>query len=646
MKSIKYFILVLTGIFASCDYLDVVPDQIATIDDAFRDRYTAEQALATCYWGLPRLGEYMSNPGHLGVFEMTMNRENIAQPGMQIAMGFQAPNLLPMNYWGSESTGTADPRSLYIGIRDCNTFLENIEKVKDLNRKEKDRLIAEVKTIKAYMHFYLICMFGPIPIQKESIPVSESTSEIRFYRDKIDDCFAYVVELLDEAIALNALPWTITTRATELGRFVEAVPYAIKAKVLVFWASDLFNGNADYSDFYNHEGEHFFNQTKDPSRWVKAAEACKQAIEVCNRSEIRLYKTEDYVHVKRMSDQTLLVNTLRSAFSERWIVEQIWTHTPSWTYSLQDASMPRLSATTAITPGTLSVPFATVELFYSENGVPIEEDKSWVVENGGEKYASRFTSKLGDEAHRYYIQNGERSGAMNFDREPRFYSTLGFDRGKWYGNHEGSVPDDDVNALYPSNRWGEYSSQGSVGAYNITGYWPKKLVGFNSSFMDGGNRFFYTRYPYPEFRIADLMLLAAEALNETKNTPDAEIYGYIDSVRARAGLGGVVESWSNYSTNSAKPLSQDGMREIIRRERRIELACEGHFFWDVRRWKTAVKDLNNRMIQGWNIMSADANTYYTVNTVYVQKFGLRDYFSPVPESDLIKNPNLVQNPGW
>ena len=65
---------------------------------------------------------------------------------------------------------------------------------------------------------------------------------------------------------------------------------------------------------------------------------------------------------------------------------------------------------------------------------------------------------------------------LNFDREPRFYSTLGFDRGKWYGNSYKNIPDDDAECLYPKNRFGEYSSAADPGNYNATGYWPKKLV--------------------------------------------------------------------------------------------------------------------------------------------------------------------------
>jgi hypothetical protein len=123
------------------------------------------------------------------------------------------------------------------------------------------------------------------------------------------------------------------------------------------------------------------------------------------------------------------------------------------------------------------------------------------------------------------------------------------------------------------------------------------------------------------------------------------VYKYIDMVRKRAGLEGVVDSWNKYSENSGKPNTKSGMRTIIQRERKIELAFEGRYHWDCRRWKTAPAELN-RLIQGWTVTETDVNAYYQLFTVYTQKFSLRDYFMPVPESDIINNPQLVQNPGY
>ena len=654
MKSIiKYFICLFCGVMmASCDYLDVVPDQIPTLDDAFADRYTAEQYLATCYWGMPKAAGWNENPAFTGSMEIILNTEFRTNGGMRAALGEDNPTSPVINYWGG--TGTSI-RSLYAGIRECNTFLDNIFKVQDLKSDEKNRMIAEVKLLKAWMHFYLITYYGPICPLRESLPVNEGTLGIRVHREKIDDCFAYVIELLDEIIESNALPDRITNRTTELGRFTQAVPYALKARVLTYWASDLFNGNTDYSAFKDHLDEPFFNQVKDATRWDRAAEACKKAVEVCLTNGIRLYQTTDYVMTKPMSDTTLLVNTLRSSVSEQLNlnVEQIYGNT---SYpcgdNVQRHCLPRFeSGSTDNATSRLSVPLHVVDLFYSNNGVPLDEDKEWM---NGDKYISRFEAlRTGDDTHKYLIQPGEITSTINFDREMRFYAALGFDRGKWYGNHYNNEPNDDLESFFTMARYTEFANRVSNTDYSATGYWPKKLVQLNSRWRDASQLSFMF-FPYPDLRFADLLLLTAETINETNPGDDnagvnPEVYLYINMIRQRAGLEGVVESWDKYAVPEKrnKPSTKGGIREIIRRERKIELALEGQDFWDRKRWKVAHRELN-RNVQGWNVTAEDINpnVYYKPTTVYQQRFTMRDYFAPIPETDLINNPQLKQNPGW
>lgn len=72
--------------------------------------------------------------------------------------------------------------ALFVGIRDCNTFLENIEdmsKVADLTADKRARWIAEAKFLKAYYHYYLLRMYGPIPIVDRNLPVSASPRRCR-----------------------------------------------------------------------------------------------------------------------------------------------------------------------------------------------------------------------------------------------------------------------------------------------------------------------------------------------------------------------------------------------------------------------------------------------------------------------------------
>jgi len=150
-------------------------------------------------------------------------------------------------------------------------------------------------------------------------------------------------------------------------------------------------------------------------------------------------------------------------------------------------------------------------------------------------------------------------------------------------------------------------------------------------------------------RLTDLYLLYAEALNEAEDSPAArdEAMEWLDKVRKRAGLEGVKESWAKHSLKSDKFKSQAGLREIIHRERTIELMFEGSRFWDIRRWKEAEKELNNKTVSGWETSQESPEGFYNKQTLLTQKFvSPRDYLWPIEEYDLIVNPNLVQNPGW
>jgi hypothetical protein len=124
------------------------------------------------------------------------------------------------------------------------------------------------------------------------------------------------------------------------------------------------------------------------------------------------------------------------------------------------------------------------------------------------------------------------------------------------------------------------------------------------------------------------------------------VYTYLDKVRERAGLQGVVTSWNQYSNNPGKPSSKEGLRSIIHQERLIEMAFEGSRLWDLRRWKESALELN-KPITGWDRTQAAPADYYRVVNIYPQKFiAPRDYFWPIREYEISVNPKIVQNIGW
>src|SRR5690606_14565365 len=113
-------------------------------------------------------------------------------------------------------------------------------------------------------------------------------------------------------------------------------------------------------------------------------------------------------------------------------------------------------------------------------------------------------------------------------------------------------------------------------------------------------------------------------------------------VRKRAGLKTVAESWDTYSNKPDKYKEKEGMRDIIQQERMIELAFEGHRFWDLRRWKLAVSTMNSP-ITSWDLIQESAAAYYRPKVIWNQTFSNRDYFWPISENNITVNPNLVQN---
>ncbi|MDD4191912.1 MAG: RagB/SusD family nutrient uptake outer membrane protein [Mangrovibacterium sp.] len=640
---INKIILILLSVWCvpivSCkDYLDVVPDNLATIDHAFASRYEAEGFLFGCFSFIPSHCDINANPALTGGDEVWLI-DNIYQVGkpelLGIAKGEQGTNAPLANYWSSQHAGsTRGGKALFTGIRDCNIFLEQIHKPADLPEWERRQWVAEVKFVKAYLYFWLFRMYGPLPLMEENLPISASPDEVQAYREPVDEMVNFIVGLLDEAV--KNLPMQIMDMNIDMGRPTKPAALALKAQVLTFAASPLFNGNSDYSDITDNRGTHLFPQEYKAEKWQRAAEALKAAIDTCHSAGHALYDFHTDPMSTILNDSTVMSMQVRGAVTARWNSEIIWSDPASDPYVLQRLCLPGFFPAHA-SGGLLASyapPMRIVEQFYSRNGVPIEEDPEWV-------NVDKYGLSQGDRNHRYYIPQGYTTMNLHFNREARFYGSISFDGGYYYGN--GRITND--NALLPVELMYGSAPVFSLDRHSSTGYLVKKLLHYMTSVPDNSAALSAYRYAFPLIRLADLYLMYAEALNEWKPAPDAEVYQYIDEVRARTGLKGVVESWENHSTTPEKPQTKEGMREIIHRERLNELAFEGPRFWDLRRWKKAEAYMN-QPIRGLNIYGETAPEFYKVENVFNSSFGKKDYLWPIKQSDLLENKNLVQNPGW
>ncbi len=625
---------VMIGSVSCKKYLDVVPDDVATLQSAFANANETEAYLFGCYATLQAMADVRGNAGFTTsaevIFPFPLQDETTlggagGDAGFQLLRGTQNSDNPILNYWDGYNQG----QNLWQAIRRCNTLLDNINIPQDLTPFDKTRWIAEAKFLKAYYHYWLLRMYGPIPIVDDNLPVNATTDQVRIKQQTVDSCFNYVVNLLDSAIV--GLPAVIQNTAAEEGRVTSTIALAVKAEVLATQASPLFNGNPDYAGMQGKDGKPLFSTAADPTKWQKALAACQAAITAANASGAALYTlriTGDVVH---MSDSTKQLQTIQGAVVDSWNQEQIWTNNSyfGWQYM----ASPRVTADAASNVfavySNFSVPIGESELFYTNHGVPINEDMTW-------DYANRYTVQNGDSAHFYYIKYGYPCAKGNFLRETRYYADVAFDGSIWFG----SGITDDNNANYINAVNGPAAPPDQL-RYNATGYWAKKLVPYQTVF---GQTSVGQNFHWPLIRLPALWLLYAECSNEV-NGPSADAYNYIDQVRARAGLGGVVSSWAQYSNNPGKPATQAGLRQIIHQERRIELAFEGQAGWDLRRWKELQGVMSGPM-QGWNVFNRTVSGYYQVVNVFQPVFALKDYLYPIQDYDVLVNPNLVQTPYW
>ncbi|HEX5552129.1 MAG TPA: RagB/SusD family nutrient uptake outer membrane protein, partial [Chitinophagaceae bacterium] len=315
-------------------YLDIVPDNIATIDNAFTLRSTAERYLVTCYSFIPPESDLpystlLSGDELWLPIDPLPTYEFVADESWGIALGRQNVNAPLLDYWN----GPLGISGLWEGIRDCNIFLEHIMKVPGMTNVEKKQWAAEAKFLKAYYHFSLLRMYGPIPVIKANLPISASIDEVKVQRQPVDSVFGYIVQLLNEAAA--DLPVRVIDENQDLGRATKLVALSLKAKVLVYEASPLFNGNKDYAGFDNKDGTPLFPAGVSLQKWKDAADACHDAIQACESAGYSLYHFSPTARAQNLSKETTTKLNIRNIITERWNTEIIWANPNSTTVFLQ-----------------------------------------------------------------------------------------------------------------------------------------------------------------------------------------------------------------------------------------------------------------------------------------------------------------------
>ncbi|HEV7330462.1 MAG TPA: RagB/SusD family nutrient uptake outer membrane protein [Flavisolibacter sp.] len=486
---------------------------------------------------------------------------------IQFATGTVNANIIPDDAW----------RISYGKIRAVNQFLKHLPTV-PFNATLKAQAKAEARFLRAWYYAMLLQHYGGVPLIGDAI--FDADEAIPATRASYRACVNYILSECDAAA--QDLP--VTQNGAQYGRISKGACLALKARVLLFAASPLFNNGGQAKGMAGLDSIVAYPDN-DPARWRLAADAAKAVIGL---NEYSLY----YDSTSRSGEKGYGFQRL---FTQRYNTEYILARMMGdnkYLESLWDAP----------SRGGGGGPFPyqeMVDAFPMANGKDISDPTSGY-----------------DPAQPY--QN----------RDPRLNYSILHDSSlrKVFAANQPAPLQLYINtaANPPAPASGDAVYRGTP-----TGYYIFKM-------MDPGvinNDLAASQRVLPLIRYAEILLNFAEATNEADG-PTPEVYQAVEAIRRRAGL-------RPYELPAS--LSQEAMRNVIRKERRIELAYEGHRFFDVRRWMIA-EETENKIMHGMEVSRNGAQASYKVFDVRKHNFIKAMYLWPLPLAEIAKSPDLLQNP--
>lgn len=604
-------------LLTSCvDYLDKEPDTELTLPMVFEDKTRIEGWLANVYSHVP--DPYWGYARKLG-WDILSDDMTASERWRQwdwkvipMLLGEWTPSTdWDGNYWAR----------LPQLIREANIFIENVHPLPEqgISATEVTYMKAEMRFMIAYYYYLLSNTYGPVPFKPNYIaPTDFNLADLmegqRPYYEVVD----WVDKELQEVAKILPAKYA---EARKYGRATSIMCLAVRARMLLFAASPLVNGNPDYANHKNKDGENLFSTTADKTKWAYAAQACKELIEAAEAAGHELYveKNKDGTIDPFMSYQNLFLTRY-----DEGNTEILFARPGGLEYGEYEKH-----ATPAASGGSggLGVTQSLVDAFFTENGLPINDDPEYVESGFSRSDETRDNTVWDTEVNGGAIT---KSGTYNMycHREPRFYITVSYNNSyftqeKRLFNFFNGKKDNPHTHDAPQN-----------------GYLIRKKISPDLNVKQGT----YKYRPGIVYRLGEAYLNYAEALNES-DPGNEEILYYLNKIRERAGIRKYTTGDTDENNIHVDLNDQAEMRKLIRAERRVELSCEGIRYDDLRRWKEAENVLNGDFY-GMNFSGRDESSFY-VRTPYLKRVYKKAYYwFPIHQSEIDKNDKLVQSPYW
>lgn len=606
MKRIAYFVVFLAGIIAvqSCtdgDFLDET--QVTDLDKetVFSDSTYTASFLNQIYVDLgfdTRPHRFGQGGLQTACDEAEFKVSSTVSTDVMFATGTVNPSTVSSDVWST----------CYTNIRRVNVFLQNVDNSPMLE-SAKTLYKGEARFLRAWYYFVMLRHYGGVPLLGDNVYTDKD--EIPMKRDTYADVVDYITSECEAAAQM--LPTRRSGR--QFGRASASWCYALLSRLTLYGASKLYNGVSSEITTDPELVPLLGYPTADQERWKDAADAASRVI------SLGVYQLYAYHKDDSGNDE------------------------PGWGFYAQFQYHDYLSLTTygdkTFTNGANCGNIITFrpsdaqekeQLFYPPscggggNGGYIYHDLA-------ELFPMKDGKSTSESAYTYDPLN------PNVNRDPRFHNTVIYDGVKCMNagnnNYEVQIAQGfgaTVDAIYEGTP---------------TGYYIRKMTHRGLA----GNYFVGTNQNYLLLRYAEILLNYAEAVNEyygPEHTDDLGAggimspYEALKQIREAAGI----EAGDDGMYGLKSGMTQEEMRQAIRLERRIELALEGHRFFDVRRWMIA-SDTDNAQMRGYEI-TKKASGARSGRIVNVRKHIFRPamYYWPLPYNEVIKSEDLLQNPNY
>ncbi|MDO9376141.1 MAG: RagB/SusD family nutrient uptake outer membrane protein [Ferruginibacter sp.] len=620
-RNLKYLPVLLALVIVSCkkDFLDVSPLGEISSEATWKDGPLSTAFVTNIYNGLGAGGfeeEMLAALSDEAVFTHTGRQITTVNDG----------SLSPSNV--GITKGTYEWGAMYGRIRSANVAITNLTSATFDDAALKDRLKGETYFLRAYFYQQLVRFYGGVPLIKQVYALNEDYSAAR---STFEECINSIVSDCDSSVLL------LTGKSTGKGRATALAAKALKARVLLYAASDLHDiptakaNSSVISQFAAPELLGYLSGDRT-ARWQAAKAAAKVVMDAGSGYKMSLAAPASPEDGKQ---------------------------------NYISISMGGGSAA----PGVDGA--ASTEIIFGRYNTPDQDDWGGPYvglfngPNGYHNWAGN--TPIGLMVDDYEMMDGTAFSWSNTDhktapyknRDPRFYASILYDGAKWKPRNLISGDADPYNEI----QTGQYdlmqgttmftfkgldTRSSSIEDWNgsRTGYYMRKFIDPDPAIVENNTRQYI---PWPFFRYTEAVFNYVEACIALGE--DAEARTWLNKIRFRSGMPAITQSGT-------------ALRDMYRHERRIEMMFEDHRYHDARRWMIAPTTLNRKIdyisivgkfkpgksLSGkYKFDESIYNYTYTpvIDVAHENRTWLdKMYYRPISRDEVNKNAKLVQNPGY